>query len=144
MGNKGINPSSKVADGLLNELTLRVSCTEERKIRQQKNPASLGKGQSGEHQTKHEQDFQASDETHAGIVILLDKPTDRISQRGPWSDRLRRTRRARRARPIVLSRLEGRNQVRSSVSRNMEDRVHSEWKKRQWDLARVEPHKGHP
>lgn len=146
MGNICVSPGGKVTDSLLNERALGISRTEEGQVRQQEDPASPGEGKSRQHQAEQEHHFERSNKTHAGLVILPGKLSKGLSQRRPHSRLLQGGRGSctrRSGLGGLNAGLEGRDQVRLGISRNVEDRIHGEWQECQRNLAGVKPHQSH-
>jgi hypothetical protein len=143
VGDGGVGASSKLANGLLDKRALGVASAEESEVDDQQNPATLREGKSRQHQAEQEQDLESGDNTHAGIVVLLDEAANGLSERVLLAGGLG-ARGARRGRASAALRgLQGRDQVHAGVGRNVEDRVHAEGQEGQNDLARVQPDESH-
>lgn len=137
MRHRGIDSRSKVADGLLDKGALAKAGPEESQVNEKEDKASLGEGEKGHDQAEKKGNFQASNEIHAVIIVLLDKSTNGLRQR-----RLLRGPSARRS-GRGAGRLECGNQMGPTVGGHMEDGINAEWQQGKGNLARVKPHKGH-
>ena len=137
----GIGASGHLANGLLDERALGVAGTEERKVNQQENPATLREGDSRQDQANEQGDLEGSDNTHAGIVVLLDEAANGLGERVLLNSRLGRSGGA--CAGGSLGWLQGGDQVHAGVGRDVEDRVHTEGQKSQDKLAGVQPDKSH-
>ena len=142
MRNRRVNPSRDVTDSMLNKGTLRVPCAEEGQVDAQENKGSLGERQESDCQAEQKSHFQPGNETHAGIVVLLNEPANGLGQRrlfGRGSGAGGR----RRRRATLLGGLQRRDQVGARVGCNVEDGVDAEREEGQGNLARVKPHQSH-
>lgn len=77
---RGVGASSQLANSLLDERALGVASTEEGQVDDQQNPATLGEGDSGQDEAEEEQDLESGDNTHAGIVVLLDEAANGLGE----------------------------------------------------------------
>lgn len=130
MGDRRVDASNKVTNSLLDKDALGVSCAEEGQVDGQEQKASLGESEEGERQANQERHLQASDESHAGIIVLLDESADGLGN-------------GRLLAGVRGGGLQGGNQVGARVGCNVEDGVDAERQQGQGDLTRVEPHQRH-
>ena len=142
MRDRGISASGQLANSLLDKRTLGVAGTEEGQVHDQQNPATLGEGNGGENQAEKKQYLKSSDNTHAGIVVLLDEAANGLGEVALLASRPGAGGRGW-ARGTGSWGLQGWDEVHAGVSRNMEDRVDAEGEEGQNELAGVEPDKGH-
>lgn len=137
----GVEASGVLLNGTLNEGALREASTEEGSVDDEENPAALAEGESRADEAEPEEQFEAGNDGHAGVVVFLDELADGVGERRLRGGGLRRRRRA--GRRGTGSRLNGGNDVGASVGRNVEDRVDGEREKGERDLAGVQPDQSH-
>lgn len=141
VGNRGVDSSSEVADGALDKGALGVSRTEESQVDSEKDNAALRESENGDGQAEQQRHLEVRHKIHAGIVVLFHEAANSFRQGRLSNCRPGRTGRGGRSRSASgLRALEGRDQVSTSVGRNVEDGINAEWKQSERHLARVEPH----
>lgn len=128
VGDRGIGASGQLANSLLDERALGVAGTEEGQVDDQQNPAALGEGDSGQDEAEEEQDLKSGDDTHAGIVVLLDEAANGLGEGVLLAGGLGAGGGRGGARGTGSWGLQGRDQVHAGVGRNVEDRVDAEGK----------------
>lgn len=131
----GVDAGSELSDGSLDEAALCVAGAEEYGIDNQQNPSSGLEEKGGSKDTEPQGDFENSDESHAGIVVLLDELADGVRKAGSlglgaWLGRL-------------LWGLKDGEKRRADISYNVENGVNSKREHSQRDLAREEPDQSH-
>lgn len=72
----GIDSSSELGDGSLDEAALCIAGAEEDSVDNEQNPGSSLEEKSGTEDAEPQSDFENGNERHARIVVLLDELTD--------------------------------------------------------------------
>jgi hypothetical protein len=142
VGDGGVGTGGELADSLLDERALRVAGAEERQVDDQEHPATLGESDSGQNKAEQQGDLESSDNTHAGIIVLLDESSNGLGEGRLLGGGLGAGG-GGRGRGGRSSGLQGRNQVHAAVGCDVEDRVDAERQKSQDELARVQPDESH-
>ena len=135
-----IDSGSQLAKSPLDELALGDSRPEEDGVDTQQDPRPFAECQCGEEEAHPEHDLEQGDQKHRGVVILLYKAANRVSQ---WRLRLRRGGRHRGACWSRFGNLERWDNVGPGVGRDMENRIDGEREKGERDLSRVQPHQAY-
>lgn len=137
----GIRTRSALTDGALHKAALAVPRSEKDGVDGQQDPAALGEGNSGEHDTEPEQDLKTGDKSHGSIVVLFDESANVIGERRRfrgWPASRGSTSSTR-----LLGRSDGGDEVGTGVSGDVEDGVDHKGQQGQRHLARKEPHERH-
>lgn len=143
VGDRGVGASGQLANSLLDERALGVAGTEEGEVDDQQNPATLGEGDRRQDEAEEEQDLKGGNDTHAGIIVLLDEAANGLGEGVLLGGGLGAGGGRGGARGTGSGGLQSRDQVRASVSRNVEDRVDAEGEESENELAGVQPDKSH-
>ena len=129
-----ITTSAELVDGTLDKGALVEASAEEDGVDDDEDPSTLLEEDGGAEQTEPQDDLKDGHNSHAEVVVVLDKVTNGVAE-------------GRRGRLLAwLSgwlRLESWDQVGASVSRNVEDRIDGEWQDRKSGLLGEQPDKGH-
>lgn len=135
VGKLGINTSSQLVDGVLDEAALRNAGTEEDGVDGEQDPGPFLEEKRGANNAEPEGNLEHGDEGHGAIIVLLDELANGLGGSGArglgtsWTGSLRR--------------LDGGQQVGAHVSRNVEYGVNCKREDCKRDLAREEPNKRH-
>lgn len=137
----GISTRSALTDSALHKAALAVPRSEKDGVDGQQDPAALGEGDSGEHDTEPEQDLKTGDESHGSIVVFLDESANVIGER-------RRFRgwpasRGRASRTRLLGRSDSGDEVGTGVGGDVEDGVDHKGQQSKRHLTRKEPDERH-
>jgi len=130
----GVTTSAELVDGTLDESALVEAGAEEDGVDDDEDPSSLLEKNGGAEKTEPEDNFKNGDNSHAEIVVVLDKVTDSVAES------------RRRWLLAGLSgwlRLESWDQVGAGVGRNVEDGVDCEWQDSKGGLLGEQPDESH-
>lgn len=137
----GIRTRSALTDGALHKAALAVPCPEKDGVDGQQDPAALGEGNGGEHDTEPEQDLKTGDKSHGSIVVFFDKSANVIRERRRFRGRPASRGSTRSTR--LLRRSDSGDEVGPGVGGDVEDGVDHEGQQGKRHLARKEPHERH-
>jgi len=130
-----IGAGGELRNGALHEAALLEARAHERRVHQQQDPRPALEQHRRPQQPEPQEHLQHRHQRHARVVVVLDEAPDRVGEPrrlwllACWCGRLRR--------------LEGRQEIRARVGRDVEDRVDGERKNGERHLAREEPDQGH-
>lgn len=137
----GVDPSSNLANGSLDEGALGVPGAEKDSVGAEKEPGTLPEEESRAKETEPEDNLENGDESHAAVIVVLDEAANGVGKGavrlglaagGSWGWASRSWRW-----------VEGGKQVGAGVGRDVEDRVDGEWEDGERDLVGDEPDKCH-
>lgn len=110
-----ISPGGELGDGVLHEVALGVADTEENSVDDEKNPGTLGKGNSRAKNAEKEYNLKSCNKHHARVIVFLDETTNGV-----------RNSTGLRVGTGSLG-LKGREEVGACVGSNVEDGIDGKW-----------------